>query len=299
MQNSEMSRTFLTVGETMGLVTPVSATPLAEATEFRLEVAGAESNVAIHLARAGHRVAWASLLGDDPIADRIERALAEDGVDTGLVTRLPGCRTGLFLKDPRGGHTIVHYYRNDSAASRMDVAFGRGLPLSPGTLLHLTGITPALSRSCREMVTDLVARARSSPGVELSFDVNHRAALWPGGQAAEVLHGLAEQVDILFVGRDEAAAVWGLDSAGAIRASFPDVPEVVVKDAGVAATLFTSGECVVEPALRVEVVDPVGAGDAFAAGYLAARLEGADEEERLRRAHELAAGVLGRTNDIG
>lgn len=299
MQNSVMSRAVLTVGETMGLVTPVSATPLAEAREFRLEVAGAESNVAIQLARAGHRVAWASLLGDDPIADRIEGTLADNGVDTGLVARVPGCRTGLFLKDPRGGHTIVHYYREDSAASRMDVAFGRGLPLPPGTLLHLTGITPALSRSCREMVADLVGRARSSPGVELSFDVNHRGVLWSGDEAAEVLRGLAEQVDILFVGRDEAAAVWDLDSAEAIREAFPDVPEVVVKDAGVTATLFTGGRCIVEPALQVEVVDPVGAGDAFAAGYLAARLEGADGQERLRRAHEAAARVLGRTNDIG
>ncbi|RRD04699.1 sugar kinase [Arachnia propionica] len=290
--------TVLTVGEAMGLVTPTTATPLSEATQFRLETAGAEANLAVHLARSGHAVAWASLLGCDPVAERILRTLGSNGVDVSLVRRVPGARTGIFLKDPGPGRTTVHYYRDGSAASGMDAAFADVLPLPPETLVHLTGITPALGPSCHAMVERLVERVRSLPGVELSFDVNHRAALWPGGGAAEVLGELVRRADVVFVGRDEAAAVWGTGSAETVRERFPTVPELVVKDAGVGATAFTAGGCCVVPAPPVEVVDPVGAGDAFAAGYLAARLEGDGVTKRLERGHALAATVLRRTGDI-
>ncbi len=132
----------------------------------------------------------------------------------------------------------------------------------------------------------------------MSFDVNHRPALWSAETAAPLLAALARRADVLFTGRDEAEALWGRQRDDDIRELFPDVPEVIVKDGDVGATAYIGTLRVFEPALRVEVVEAVGAGDAFAGGYLAARLSGEDPGERLRAGHRRAALTLRTTGDF-
>jgi 2-dehydro-3-deoxygluconokinase len=159
-------------------------------------------------------------------------------------------------------------------------------------IVHTTGITPALSPSCRAMVDQLFADARAA-GALVSFDVNDRRPLWALTVAADTLARLANAADIAFVGRDEAERVWGTATASEIRAFLPDCTLLIVKDGDVGATAFDGDtDPVFVPAPTVDVVEPVGAGDAFAAGFLAATLEGRPMAERLQAGHDAAALVL-------
>lgn len=288
------------VGETMAALAPDPAAPLQNAARLRLSVAGAESNVAMYLADHGIPVAWLSALGDDPLGHRVRATVAAAGVDVSHVRTDPGRPTGLLVKDPGPAGTRVHYYRHGSAASALGPETLDRAPLRTASLLHLTGITPALSEPCRELVTRALT---AEPGVRryaVSFDVNHRAALWPDGAAPTVLRALADRADIVFVGLDEAQALWGEDLTPAgVRAQLPRPRILVVKDGANAATAFGDEGVRTVPTPRTTVVEAVGAGDAFAAGFLAGLLRGETTAKALRLGHITAASALRVTGDHG
>ena len=286
----------LAVGETMVLVAPALAEPLETATDFHLDPGGAEANVASHLAALGRRAAWAGLVGDDALGRRLRGAARrprrrhDAGCDADAEAP-----TGVYFKDPGRG---VRYYRRGSAASRMAPAFAARLPIAGARLLHLSGITPALSASCDALVDTLFDTARVA-GVPVSFDVNHRPALWPSTDAAaRRLRALAARADLVFVGLDEAAVLWGAATADDVRALLPRRAAPRGEGRRVGATGFDADGSEHVPALVVELVEPVGAGDAFAAGYLDAWLDGASPADRLRAGHERAVLVLGDTADF-
>jgi len=284
----------LTLGETMAMVTPETAEPLETATAFRLDIGGAESNVASHLARAGVAAAWASAVGDDALGRRLIATLRRRGVDTSLVRIDPAAPTGVYFKDPGAG---VHYYRRGSAASRLGPGYAADLPLETVPLVHISGITAALSDSCRALL-EAVLDARRAAGRPVSFDVNYRAALWAPGVAATELLDLAKRCDLVFVGRDEAETLWGTATAAEVRRLLGPGPRLVVKDGDVGAHCFHPGGSDFAPTKPVEVVEAVGAGDAFAAGFLAAELAGESPGAALERGHEFAAVVLATTADF-
>lgn len=284
---------LLAIGETMAMVAPTTATRLVDAVEFRVDAGGAESNVAAHVAAHGHRAGWFSRLGDDPLGHRVARLLAARGVDVSAVGFDPGHPTGVYFKDP--GHP-VRYYRAGSAAAHLSAADADAVALEGVRVVHVSGITAAISRSAAAFLDRVVDRARAA-GLLVSFDVNHRAALWSTAEAAAPLDALARRADVVFVGRDEAEALWETADAASVRARFPGVAELVVKDGDIGATTFVGIETVFEPALRVDVIEAVGAGDAFAGGYLAKLLDGASLTERLRAGHARAALTLQTTGD--
>lgn len=288
-----MQRTLLAVGETMAMVAPVVAAPVTEADAFLMDAGGAESNVAAHVAGLGHRSVWFSRLGDDALGRRVARQLSARGVDVSRVEFDPAHPTGLYVKDPGNG---VLYYRRGSAASHLSDADADTVSFDDVDLLHVSGITAAISASASSFLVRLIARAREA-GVPVSFDVNHRAPLWTAEAAAPVLLGLARTADIVLVGRDEAETLWGTPTAADVRALLPEVAEVIVKDGDIGATAFVGDETVFEPAEVVEVVEAVGAGDAFAGGYLAGRLSGHPVADRLRAGHARAARTLQTTAD--
>ncbi|MCF1592706.1 sugar kinase [Streptomyces muensis] len=290
------------LGETMAALAPDPPNPLLDAARLRLSVAGAESNVAMYLADHGIPVAWLSALGDDPLGHRVRATVAAAGVDVSHVRTDPGRPTGLLVKDPGPAGTRVQYYRRGSAASALGPEALDGEPLRTAALLHLTGITPALSESCRRLVTRALTAEPGARPYAVSFDVNHRAALWPDGSASTVLRDLADLADIAFVGLDEAQALWGENLTPAdVRAQLPGPRVLVVKDGANAATAFSDEDegvhCV--PAPRTTVVEPVGAGDAFAAGFLAGLLRGSTMTYALRLGHITAASALRVTGDHG
>ncbi len=287
----------VTLGETMIQLSPGAET-LAEASSLRVGIGGAESNLACLLAAAGVRVAWVSAVGDDPFGRRIVDEIAAYGVEVGGVRTRTDAPTGLYVKEPQPGGTRVHYYRAGSAAARLGPGDLSRLPLAGARVLHLTGITPALSASCADLVEASITAARAH-GVLVTFDVNHRPKLWPDRRrAADALARLARQCDLVLVGRDEAEALWGTDTARD-AADCLGVAHLVVKDGAIGATSFRHGEEeVFVAAPRVDVVEPVGAGDAFAAGYLHALCAGGDERDRLTAGHRFAALALGAHGDL-
>ncbi|MBW9094789.1 sugar kinase [Microbacterium jejuense] len=288
-----MPRTLLAIGETMAMVAPVVAAPVADADEFLLDAGGAESNVAAHVAALGHRAVWFSRLGADALGRRIARQLTARGVDVSRVVYDETRRTGLYVKDPGNG---VLYYRDGSAASALCELDAETVSFAGVDLLHVSGITAAISTSAASFLARVIERARAE-GVQVSFDVNHRAPLWSAEVAAPALLDLARSADIVLVGRDEAETLWGTASARDARGLLSDVPELVVKDGSIGATVFTADDEVFEPALVVEVVEAVGAGDAFAGGYLAGRLSGDSLSDSLRAGHARAARTLRTTTD--
>lgn len=277
---------LFTFGETMGLVAADGIGMLEHVRGFTLTIGGAESNVAIGVARLGGEATWLGRIGPDATGDLIERRLRTEGVRT-LAVR-DDAFTGLMVRHRRSGtQTHVDYHRAGSAGSRLSPA---DLPsdLASAEILHVTGITPALSDSARTAVFQAVETARAH-GVPVSVDVNYRSKLWSRFDAAPVLRDLVTRADIVFAGPDEAALFLGATPPVAGLAALGP-REVVVKDGARGCTAMIDGAPFDVPALPVTVVDPVGAGDAFVAGYLAARMAGSDAAARLHLA--IAAGAF-------
>ncbi|WP_405914293.1 sugar kinase [Streptomyces sp. NBC_00963] len=289
------------IGETMAALIPEPAAPLDGAGLLGIRIAGAESNVAMYLADHGVPSRWVSALGDDPFGHRIRAEVAAAGVDISGVRTDPHRPTGLLVKDPGTEGTRVHYYRRGSAASALTPDLLDDDAVRSAGLVHLSGITPALSAGCRDLVLALLRPDIAERPCPVSFDVNHRAALWADGAAPAVLLGLARRADITFVGLDEAQALWGdeLADAFAVRELLPQPPVLVVKDGARAATAFDGPRAHTVPAPPVEVIEPVGAGDAFAAGFLAGLLRGEEPVRALRLGHLTAGAALRVTGDHG
>ncbi|WP_199036513.1 sugar kinase [Glycomyces salinus] len=285
----------LCLGESMVVLAPAPHHDLRRAPELKIGVAGAESNVAISLALLGARSGWRGKVGDDPFGERVTDALAAAGVDAGGVQVDPERPTGVYFKNPGPDGTRVHYYRSGSAASTMAPGHLRGA--EPPRILHLSGITPALSGSCRALVEELLVDRALAPA-QVSFDVNYRPALWPVETAGPVLADLADRADIAFVGLDEAETLWGAESPDDVRERLPGAGTLVVKDGGAGVTCFSGDDRRYSPAESVEIVEPVGAGDAFAAGFLYGRLKGAGDAQSMRLGHRLAAGALQTVGDL-
>jgi 2-dehydro-3-deoxygluconokinase len=295
--------TVVCVGETMAVVAPTAQVSLADAEQCLLGIGGAESNVAAQLAELGLRAAWAGRVGADQFGTRILRTLAQRGVDVSRAETDPYAPTGVYFKEPdTGAGAATLYYRAGSAAARMDPGAVRRWELYSSDWVHVSGITAALSGTCRAFIEDLML-SRRLKGLPTSFDVNFRPALWGPEQAAPVLLALARRATLVLVGLDEAHALWGCTKAEDVAQLIPDAPTVVVKDGPTEAVEFArdarSRQSVHRvPAHRAEVVEPVGAGDAFAAGYLAGLIQGLDPEPRLNLGHALAAWTLGDHSDF-
>lgn len=287
---------LLTFGESM--VSLRSAGPLSAGGSLGMHVAGAESNVAVGVARLGHRVGWTGVVGADPHGEFILRQLRGEGI--AVHHRLDAGRsTGvMFLEQRTADVTRAFYYRAGSAGSTLsrddvDAAFRSG-----ARVLHLTGITAALSQDARRAVEYAAARA-AGDGLDVSLDVNYRSKLWSREEARAVLSPLARHASILIASDDELCLVAsGGGSAGgetgagpagdaetAMAAELLDrgVREVVVKRGAAGAGVHTSSGRWETPAVPVTSIDTVGAGDAFTAGYLSALLDGEDVAGRLRR----------------
>ncbi|CAM3545942.1 sugar kinase [Stackebrandtia soli] len=288
-----MTLDVVCLGEALAVFSPDPPAPIVEGTMVRVGVAGAETNVADGLARLGIRTGWHGRLGADPFGAMILKRLVSAGVSVDSVEIDPTRPTGIYVKDPAS--RSVHYRRSNSAASIMDELTLDRLAAAPIT--HISGITAALSASCLRLLRHILDGSRR--GV-VSFDVNYRPALWTVSQAAPILLELAQAADLVLVGRDEAEALWGTTSADEIRAHLSRPRTLVVKDGDIGATAFIGDDVrVFEAAPKVEVVEPVGAGDAFAAGYLAGVVRGFDPSKRLRLGHRLAARALRSAGDLG
>ena len=259
-------------------------------------VGGAESNTACALAALGVPVHWIGRVGDDRFGRLVRDTLAERGVDVSLVVTDPIRPTGLYVKEATATGTRMRYYRGGSAASAMSANLATCAGVRDARLLHVSGITPALSSSCAALMAAIFETP--IPGRTVSFDVNWRPGLWTGRDPGALLR-CARRADIVFVGADEAHALWGVGTPEGIRELIPEPATLVVKQGEHGATAFTADESVHVPALAVQVVEPTGAGDAFAAGFLTGTLRGLSLRDRLRLGVLAAGSALRVAGDLG
>jgi len=268
---------------------------------FSLKIAGAESNVAIGLARLGHRSGWISRLGKDEFGKKILHFIRGEGVDVSRVSFDSTAQTGLYFKEIVTDKEInVQYYRKDSAASRMEPSDLDEAYISQAKYLHLTGITPALSSSCRKTVYASIDMAKKH-GVTVVFDPNLRRRLWSDEEARKVLLEIISQVDIVLPGLDEGTFLFGNNSPEDIAQKCLDMGagSVVLKLGAEGAYYQTNVDSGFVKAFPItQVVDPVGAGDGFAAGFLSGLLDGLPFKEAVKRAAAVGAMVTQISGDI-
>ncbi|MCF1596190.1 sugar kinase, partial [Streptomyces muensis] len=230
------------LGESMVTFLPTRPGRLADVPSFERGIGGAESNVACALAAAGHSVRWVSRVGADGFGDHLVEAIGGYGVDVSAVGRDTARPTGVYFRTAGDRGTDAHevaYYRSGSAASVMSVENVDLDAVRSGRVLHLSGITAALSEGCLELLRELTAPHEGRPLV--SFDVNYRPGLWRGADGPAVLLELARRADLVFVGEDEAEEAWGITGGPpAVRAALPEPGVLVVKQGAVGATAFVS-----------------------------------------------------------
>ncbi|MGO1921233.1 MAG: sugar kinase [Agrococcus casei] len=275
----------VTVGESLGLLVASRIGRLELVPTMDLGFGGAESNVAIGLARLGADVTWMGRVGADAFGRLITRQLRAEGV-TPSVSVDDAAPTALMIKErPAAGASSVTYYRAGSAGAGFAVEHLDLDVIRAAKVLHVTGITAAISESARDAVAAAVAAAVEA-GVLVSFDVNHRSRLWSAEAAVPVYRSIAARADIVFAGGDEAELLTGardlegqLEGLAALGAA-----QAIVKAGADGAHALVDGERMRQPGFAVQAVDTVGAGDAFVAGYLAELLAGASAADRLRTA---------------
>lgn len=269
---------LITIGETMAAFTPDSQGPLRYVTGFGVRTAGAESNVAVGLAKLGIPAAWLSRLGKDEFGIFIRNQLRAEGVDCSRVVFDPQHRTGIMFKETGVGETKVFYYRENSAASHLCPEDLSADMYDGVEILHLSGITPVLSDSCREMTLEAVRLAKKA-GVMVSFDPNIRRKLWGNTDYVPLIRSITMESEIVLMGLDEAQMLFGLRDVDAILdLLFTEgcARYVAIKDGG-------NGAWAADGSVREKIapypckpVEPIGAGDGFNAGFLAGILQGRD-----------------------
>lgn len=290
-------RDVITFGETMLRLTPPGLQRLESASHLEVHVGGSESNVAVGLARLGLRVAWLSRLTSSPLGHQIAGALRAQGVDTSLVIWTDQDRVGLYFleegKAPRGSQVL--YDRAHSALSRITPAdLPPDLFLSDQSrVLHLSGITPALSLNAAQTALTAAQQAHEA-GWLVSFDLNYRANLWSASAAAEGLKGLIQQAHIIYLPLRDSMLLYGMPpepekALVGLQVRFPGKIIVLTLGGRGAAAIQPGGDPVFHPGFEAEEVGRVGGGDAFVAGFLFSYLQSQEVAPALQWGNAAAA----------
>jgi 2-dehydro-3-deoxygluconokinase len=257
--------------------------------------AGAEANVAIGLARLGHSVRYLSALGDDLFGRAIARGLRGEGVDVSAVKFSAEHPTGVMFKNRwPGDEPEVLYYRRHSAFAHADARMFDAELWRDARVIYLTGITPALSKGCLALMREVLADAKAR-GIPVWLDPNYRRKLWSADAFRETIAEMLPQVDTVLPGLMEGRLLTGKNEPGEIACALMGmgVTNVVLKAGDGGAMVYTKdGLAAATTMVDIgRVVDPIGAGDGFAAGYLSAHLDGLPAQDSLARAHAVAAMV--------
>ncbi|PYN05699.1 MAG: hypothetical protein DME02_18885 [Candidatus Rokuibacteriota bacterium] len=282
---------LVTLGEVLLRLAVPSPGLFETARVLDLQIGGAEANVAAACARLGMRTAWISALPLNPWGDRVRRELSAHGVDCTYVSSMPDARLGLYFLEygvaPRSVHVL--YDRRDSAFSRLMPDAVDWEPVRRARVAHVTGITPALGSQARKLVHRVFDEATT-----VSFDINYRATLWSPSEARTFAESVLPRSRYIFVGKAEAETVFGLqgDSEEVLNGLSRRNPKATIAllQGGEGSTVLDSGRFW-RPTVRhaVQMIDPIGAGDAYAAGFLWASLNGRHPQDAVNIAATVAA----------
>lgn len=290
----------MTFGECMAVLYPPDPVTIDAAPLLKWDIGGAEANCAIALARMGVSVRFHSRVGNDPFGRKIIATLSGEGVDTSAVSIDATRPTGVFFREwLADGARRVFYYRSGSAAANMGPEDLDASQFVGIKALHLTGITPALSERAAATCTRAIALAKAA-GVMITFDPNFRPRLWSAAQARATLTPLAAASDIILMGHEDAAALFGEgdDEHYLTSAQQLGIKTIVLKRAERGALALVDGQRYEAEVVKAErVIDPVGAGDGFDAGFIAARLRGKSIPESLHVGAIVGAGSVAHLGD--
>jgi 2-dehydro-3-deoxygluconokinase len=284
----------VTFGEAMALFAASDSGPLSHVNHFVKRAAGAELNVAIGLSRLGLEVGWISRVGQDSFGQFVLDTLEAEGIDASCVTVDPLYPTGMMLKTrvDDGTDPKTEYFRRGSAASRLSAADFVPAYVGNARHLHVTGITPALSESARELAFHAI-QVMHAQHKTVSFDPNLRPALWSSqAEMVSTLNELASLSDIVMPGLGEGKILTGHSDPADIAAFYIERgAKLVVIKLGALGAYFRDGEqSLMVPAVPVQnVVDTVGAGDGFAVGLLSGLLEGKSPAQAVARGNWVGA----------
>ncbi len=292
-----MSLDVVTLGEAMALFVAGETGPLETVRHFEKRTAGAETNVAVGIARLGLGMGWVSRLGDDSMGRFLIGEFTHEGIDCSHVAVVPGATTGFMFKGrvDDGSDPPIEYHRKGSAASHLAPA-DLDLPwLAQARHLHVTGIFPALTPGTLAATQTAMSHMRTH-GRTISFDPNLRPALWPSKDTMRAtLNGLAAHADWVLPGLDEGRLLTGQDTAEGVARFYRTLgASLVVVKLGPGGAYFDGQHgCGHVPAFAVDqVVDTVGAGDGFAVGVISALLDGRPVPDAVRRAAWIGARAV-------
>jgi 2-dehydro-3-deoxygluconokinase len=288
---------LVTIGEATALLSAPTVGRLRDARNLDVSIAGAESNVSIGFCRLGRTSSWMGRIGDDEFGKLILKTLRSESVDVSNVVTDETRQTAMMIKERSAENVVrVNYYRHGYAGSALTKDDVDAATIESSSILHVTGITMALSDTAREAIHYAVQIAKAA-GVLVSLDFNFRSRLWSREVAAATIRPVALLADVVFSGEDELFVLGDDPLADALALAEDGRREVVIKRGSRGATSITSTGVLDEPAFKVHAVDPVGAGDAFVAGYLVALLDGADVAQRLRLGCASGAFAASRMGD--
>lgn len=289
---------LVTFGESMGLLTAQDSRGLEYASTLQKSFGGAESNVAIGVARLGHRAGWFGALGSDPVGTMIYKAIRGEGVDVSRAVISSAAPTGMMIRENTAGKSSVYYYRKGSAASMMHVEQLDESYIRNAKILHVTGITAAISPSALACVEQAMDVARSA-GVKVSFDPNLRLKLWTLEEARGVLLRLAEKADYFLPGLDELKLLYDTEADETVFSELSRLQAISIIKGGPDLTyVLEHGTLTEVPYFKAEqVLDTVGAGDGFCAGFIAGLLKGHTTVEAVRLGNLMGSMVIQAVGD--
>ena len=288
-----MKSGLILAGEPMGLLIAQSEGSLDSVSGYDLAVAGAEFNVAVGVARLGHRVTYMTKLGKDPFGQRIIHVLDDNKIGNEFVAWSDEKKTGFMLKSRVSvGDPAIFYFRAGSAASTLSVDDVEKIHFEDYSHIHLTGILPALTETTRAAVNLMFDKARQA-GLLISFDPNLRPQLWPSQEVmVQSINEMAAKADIVLPGTAEGKILMGSEDPKAINDFYlkNGAKVVITKCGSDGAFVSTKDESYMVPGFKVDkVVDTVGAGDGFAAGVITGLMEGLPLKEAVRRGNAIGA----------
>jgi 2-dehydro-3-deoxygluconokinase len=285
---------IVTLGESMMVFNGPPAVPISTGASLQATFAGAESNVAIGLARLGHSVRHLTVLGDDPFGHTIFKSLRGEGIDVSGAQMSPAHPTGVMFKNRWPGHEPeVFYYRNTSAFAHADITTFDPALWREANLIYLTGITPALSSTCLALFNQVIDDAQAH-NIPVWLDPNYRKKLWRPEAFRQTITACLPKIDTILPGLSEGQMLTDKSDPGEIACKLMGMgaKNVILKGGHSKAAAYTTQGTASHQASPLDcMIDPIGAGDAFAAGYLAAHLDALPPADCLKQAHATAAIV--------
>jgi len=303
----------ITFGETMIRLSPPNYRRLEQTNLLDVNIGGAEWNVATALSRLGISTAWVSRLTDNPLGWMIRNKTREQGVDTSHIVWTKGDRVGIYFVEfgaaPRASSVL--YDRGNSAISQIKPGEVNWEEVLRGAKwFHTSGITPALSPDTARVTADALKTAKKA-GCKASYDLNYRARLWTPEEARKCQEPLMEYVDVLFSTEEDTKKVLGISAENyrevakklAEKFNFEVVCITIREDISVlrnrwTAIAYSAGKIYEDRTYDVEIVDRVGAGDSFSAGFIYGYLT-SDVEKGLKLGNAYSAlkhSIPGDTN---